>query len=92
MADLGGFDAHKLMMAVMMGRGNEALSMLKSLDVATIAELLEGAKVSASPEALHEAIAGSGSIDELLSKVEKDTGLSLGDLASMATGFMDRRG
>ncbi len=92
MADLGGFDPQKLMMAVMMGRGGEALSMLKSLDVDTIARLVDAAKLSASPEALHEAIAGSGSIDVLLSKVEKDCGLSLGDLASMATGFMGRKG
>ncbi len=89
MADFGGFDAHKLAMAVMMGRSDEALGMLKQLDLGTIAELVERAGVSASAEELHQAIAGSASMGELLDKVEKSTGLGLSDLAS---GLMGRRG
>ena len=57
MADFGGFDAHKLAMAVMMGRSDEALGMLKQLELGTIAELVERAGVSASAEELHQAIA-----------------------------------
>lgn len=90
MADLGGIDAHKLAMAVMMGRGDEALAMLKQLDLGTIAELVDGANVSASPEELHQAIADSASMGELLDKVEKSTGLGLGDLAGLASGLMGR--
>ena len=92
MADFGGFDAHKLAMAVMMGRSDEALGMLKQLDLGTIAELVERAGVSASAEELHQAIAGSASMGELLDKVEKSTGLGLSDLAGLASGLMDRRG
>ncbi len=92
MADFGGVDAHKLAMAVMMGRSDEALAMLKQLDLGTIAELVERAGVSASPEQLHRAIAESASMGELLDKVEKSTGLGLSDLAGLVSGLMGRRG
>ena len=78
MADFGGVDAHKLAMAVM-------------LDLGTIAELVERAGVSASAEELHQAIAGSASMGELLDKVEKSTGLGLSDLADLASGLMGKR-
>ncbi len=91
MADFGGVDAHKLAMAVMMGRSDEALAMLKQLDLGTIAELVERAGVSASAEELHQAIAGSASMGELLDKVEKSTGLGLSDLADLASGLMGKR-
>ena len=71
---------------------DEALAMLKQLDLGTIAELVERAGVSASPEQLHRAIAESASMGELLDKVEKSTGLGLSDLAGLASGLMGRRG
>ena len=92
MADFGGVDARKLAMAVMMGRADEALAILKQLDLGTIAELVERAGVSASPEELHRAIAGSASMGELLDKVEKSMGLGLSDLAGLASGLMGKRG
>ena len=91
MADFGGVDARKLAMAVMMGRSDEALAILKQLDLGTIAELVERAGVSASPEELHQAIAESASMGELLDKVEKSTGLGLSDLAGLASGLMGKR-
>ena len=64
---------------------------LKQLDLGTIAELVERAGVSASAEELHQAIAGSASMGELLDKVEKSTGLGLSDLADLASGLMGKR-